>query len=495
MNRIREIMPVPTRARLKLAFVTTLLAFVWVALQPLMAHAAVKIQEVKSEAGITAWLVEDYSVPIVSMRFAFRGGSVQDPAGKEGLATLMSGLFDEGAGDLDREAFQDRLDDSGAEISFSSSSDEMQGSFRAIQEDLDEGMSLLAMAVQKPRFDAEPVERIRSQLLAGIAARSRDPQEQAKIAWSRALYGTHPYARQEDGGTQSLTSLTRDDLVAMHEAQFARDNLVVSVVGAIDAETLKKHLDAVFAPLPEKAQLRDIPQAELKLGQEIKVDYDLPQTSIQLAYPGVSRKDPGFFAAYLMNEVLGGGTFSSRLFAEVREKRGLAYGVGSSLSARRYSAGLSIGTATRSDRSAETRAIIQQEVKRMADEGPTQAELDAAKRYTTGAYAINNLDSSGSIAATLTEIQLEDLGIDYIEKREALIDAVTLDEVKAQAQRLLTVQPAIMIVGPAAPAAGTAPAAAPVTAPAPAPAGQAPEAEVPGAEPPLTERGTTPTGG
>ncbi|MBS9719500.1 insulinase family protein [Tianweitania sp. BSSL-BM11] len=478
----------PTMARLKLAFVTTVLAFLLLAMQPLMAHAAVKIQKVTSQSGVTAWLVEDYSVPIVSMRFAFKGGSVQDPVGKEGLATLMSGLFDEGAGDLDRDAYQDRLDDSGAEISFSSTSDEIYGSFRAIQEDLDEGVDLLALAVQKPRFDPEPVERIRSQLLAGITARSRDPQEQAKIAWSRAVYGSHPYARQEDGGTQSLTGLTRDDLVAMHKAQFARDNLVVSVVGAIDAEKVKQVLDEVFGPLPEHAKLRDIPQADMKLGQDIKIDYDLPQTSIQLAYPGVDRKDPGFFAAYLMNEVLGGGTFSSRLFEEVREKRGLAYGVGSSLSTRRYSSALAIGTATRSDRADETLDLIRQEVKRMADEGPTQEELDKAKRYTIGAYAINNLDSSGSIAATLTQIQLEDLGIDYIERREGLIEAVTLDDVKAQAKRLLEAQPAIMIVGPAKADKAATPLATPSTAPAPAPAGELPET-------PAGNEGKTQTGG
>ncbi|GHD14062.1 M16 family metallopeptidase [Tianweitania populi] len=488
MNRFCEMMLLPTMARLKLAFVTTILALAWLTMQPLMAHAAVKIQEVKSQSGVTAWLVEDYSVPIISMRFAFKGGSVQDPAGKEGLATLMSGLFDEGAGDLDREAYQDRLDDSGAEISFASSTDEIQGSFRAIQEDLDEGMKLLALSVQKPRFDAEPVERIRSQLLAGIAARSRDPQEQAKIAWSRAVYGSHPYARQEDGGTQSLTSLTRDDLLAMHKAQFARDNLVVSVVGAIDPEKLKAYLDEVFGALPEHAELREIPQADMKLGQDIKIDYDLPQTSIQLAYPGVSRKDPGFFAAYLMNEVLGGGTFLSRLFEEVREKRGLAYGVGSSLSTRRYSSALAIGTATRADRSGETLDLIRQEVKRMADGGPTQEELDKAKRYTIGAYAINNLDSSGSIAATLTQIQLEDLGIDYIERREGLIEAVTLDDVKAQAKRLLEAQPAIMIVGPAAKKDGAPPAATSGPAPAPAPAGESPEV-------PAADEGKTQTGG
>lgn len=448
MRILRSVRPVLSAAQLKVVLATVALAFAFVAIHPMLARAEMRIQEVKSPAGITAWLVEDYSVPIVSMRFAFRGGSVQDPKGKAGLSYLMSGLFDEGAGDLDREAYQDRLDDSGAEISFNAGSDEIFGSFRAIDEDLDEGLALLAKAVQAPRFDPEPLERVRSQILTGIEAGSRDPEQQSSRKWAEALYGQHPYARPTEGTAESVKTLTREDLSALHRALFARDNLVVSVVGAIDAETLKRHLDGVFAPLPEKASLRDVPRVVPKLEQELSVAYDLPQTSIRLAYPGIERKDPAFFAAYLMNEVLGGGTFSSRLFEEVREKRGLTYGIGSSLSTRRYSSALAIATSTRSDRVGETLEIIRNEVRRMAEEGPTQKELEAAKRYTIGAYAINNLDSSGSIASTLTQLQLEELGIDYIDRRGPLIDAVTIEQVREQAQRLLTTKPAVMLVGP-----------------------------------------------
>lgn len=463
MRAVAAVFPVPSLARFRVALTTVLLAFAFVAIHPLMARSAVKIQEVKSESGITAWLVEDYSVPIIATRFAFRGGSVQDPSGKDGLTYLMSGLFDEGAGDLEREAFQERLDDSGAEMSFDSSSDAFYGSMRVIADQADEGFALLAMAVQKPRFDAEPIDRIKAQILQGIAANSRDPSTLAGIAWDEAVYGSHPYGRRDEGTPETLTPLTRDDLVAQHRNLFARDNLIVGVVGAIDAETLKRRLDEVFAPLPEHATLAEVPQADIKFGQSLRVDYDLPQTTIRLAYPGLPRSDPAFFAAYLMNEVLGGGTFSSRLFEEVREKRGLAYGVGSSLVSQRYANTLSIGTSTRSDRADETLKIVLDEVKRMADEGPTQEELDAVKRYTVGAYAINNLDSSRGIAATLVELQLQELGIDYIERRESLIDAVTLDQVKAEAKKLLSAEPIVMRVGPKeGSAAANAPAPEPV---------------------------------
>ncbi len=448
MRRLRN---APSTARdmlMKPAFATLVASTL--ALLPLAAPAAaaVDIQEVTSDSGVTAWLVEDYTVPIVAMNFAFEGGSTQDPAGKEGLAELMSGLFDEGAGDMPRAAFQEALDLSGAEMSFSASPDAFYGSLRVLAEDRDEAFRLLDLAVNQPRFDPEPLARIRAQMIAGIEARANDPDQAASIAWANAIYGDHPYARRDEGTPETLATITAEDLAAQHKALFARDNLVVGVVGAIDAETLKAELDRVFGTLPEAPELDAVTRVEPRLDQEIAVPFPVPQASLRLAYPGIERDDPRFFAAYLMNHVLGGGTFSSRLFDEVREKRGLAYGIGSSLVNRDYSSALMIGTSTRADRAEETLGVIREVVSRMAAEGPTEQELADAKAYVAGSYAINNLDSSGAIAGTLVQLQMDDLGIDYIERREALIEAVTIDEVKAAARDLLSAQPAIMIVGP-----------------------------------------------
>jgi zinc protease len=412
------------------------------------ARAAVAIQNVRSDSGVTAWLVEDYSVPIVAIRFAFEGGSTQDPKGKEGIANLMSGLFDEGAGDLDSDAFQIKLDDAGAEMRFNAGRDAFYGSMRMLADQKREAFDLLRLAVQQPRFDQGPVDRIRSQIVAGIVGNARDPDTVAQLAWEKALYGDHPYARRDEGTADTLATITADDLRAFHRSLFARSNLKVGVVGAIDADTLKRMLDEVFAALPAEPKLVPVATVAPRLGQEIDVPYDLPQTSLRLAYPGVERKDPRFFAAYMMNHVLGGGTFSSRLFDEIREKRGLAYGIGSGLVNREHSASLAISTATRSDRAAETLALIKAEVHKMAEGGPTEAELEAAKKYVVGAYAINNLDSSAAIATTLVELQLEDLGIDYMERREGLIDAVTVEQTREAARALLSTEPAVMVVGP-----------------------------------------------
>ncbi len=433
------------------ALATLLLALVFLtfpAIAPV--RAEVKIQEVTSAAGVTAWLVEDYTVPIVTVRFAFKGGSVQDPAGKEGLFNLMTGLFDEGAGDLDADAFQERLDEVGAEMGFEARRDAVYGSMRMLAEEREAAFELLRLAVNQPRFDVEPVERIRAQILTGIQRDMRDPNAQGRDQFARALYGDHPYARRSDGTAESLAAITAEDLHALHERTFARSSLSIAVVGAIDAETLKAELDRVFGDLPAEPRLDAVGKATLNLAQEVRYAYPLPQASLQLVYPGIEREDPGFFAAFLMNHVLGGGTFSSRLFDEVREKRGLAYGVGSALHTNDYSDMLIIGTSTRADRAQEALDVIREVVRGVAENGITDEELAKAKTYLIGAYPINNLDSSSAVARTLVELQKDGRGIDYIERRAALIEAVTAEEVKAAAARLLTAEPAILVIGPEA---------------------------------------------
>ncbi|RCS24601.1 insulinase family protein [Phyllobacterium salinisoli] len=426
------------------AFVGALL----VALFFVLPARAVTIQEVVSPKGVRAWLVQDDFVPLISIRFAFKGGFTQDPAGKEGLGNLMTGLFDEGAGDLPSDAYQERLDNVGAEMSFSETSDDIGGSMRMLSENRDAAFDLLALAVNKPRFDQQPIDRIRQQIIANIKASERDPSTIASQKFAEVLYGSHPYARREQGTEQSLMAVTREDLQAYHRKVFARDNLTIGVVGAISPQELAPLLDKVFAALPEKAELTPVPDAKLALGATTSVSYKLPQTSIALVYPGVARKDPDFFAAHLMNHILGGG-FSSRLYKEVREKRGLAYSVSSSLINRDHASALMISTATRPDRAQETLKIIRDEVSRMASDGPTNEELAAAKSYVIGSYAINNLDTSNGIAQTLVALQQEGLGRDYIDKRASLIDAVTMDQVKAVAKKLLQANPAILMVGPA----------------------------------------------
>ncbi|MDK1376540.1 MULTISPECIES: pitrilysin family protein [unclassified Sinorhizobium] len=425
-----------------------LIVLVLLGLAAMPARAAVAIQEVKTSSGIKAWLVEDYSIPIVTIRFAFRGGTTQDPSGKEGLVNLMTGLFDEGAGELDSEAFQERLDDAGAEMRFDAGRDAVYGSMRVLADQKDDAFDLLRLAIEQPRFDQAPMDRIRAHIVSGIIAEAKDPESVAKIAWSKALYGDHPYSRQDEGTEQALATATTSDLKALHKRLFARGNLTIAVAGAIDASALKQDLDQIFGGLPAEPSLIPVAETAPKLAQEIRIPYDLPQIGLRLVYAGLSDKDPQFFAAYLMNHILGGGAFTSRLWNEVREKRGLAYHIGSALVNNDHASVLVIRTETRPDRAAEALSLVRAEVRRMAEEGVSEEELEAAKKYVIGGYAIDNLNSSRAIANTLVAIQMQDLGIDHIERRKQLIQAVTVEDVRSAAKRLLSADPAVMIVGP-----------------------------------------------
>ena len=406
--------------------------------------AAMTIQDIRSPGGIEAWLVEDSSIPIISMRFAFAGGTSRDPGGRLGLVNMLTALLDEGAGDLDSQAFQRRMQDLNMRMSFDASRDNFLGRFQTLSENRDESFEMLRLALNAPRFDAGPVDRIRTQLLVGIARKTQDPDTVATRTWMKLAFGDHPYSRPSDGTAESVRAITSDDLRAMAKRLFSTGTLRVSVVGDIDARTLGKLLDRTFGALPSGVNVGDVAEATVAAGPIRKVvEMDIPQSVIRFGHAGFKRKDKDFVPAYMLNYILGGGGFNSRLTAEIREKRGLSYSVYSYLSPLDR-AGLFLGgAATRNDRAAKSLEIIRRELERMAKAGPTEAELVNAKTYLTGSYALR-FDSGVKIADQLLGILLEDLGIDYVEKRNGLIEAVSIGDIRRVARRLL--RPGSLIV-------------------------------------------------
>jgi zinc protease len=401
------------------------------------ADAATKIQRVISPGGIEAWLVEEHTVPLISLEFSFRGGSAQDEAGKSGTATMLAGLLDEGAGDLDGQAYQERLEESAIELSFSAARDNFDGSLKALVDKRDEGFELLRLAVAEARLDSEPVERIRAQILARIRRDSTDPGDVAYETWANAAFPGHPYGLRAIGTEQSVEAITREDIVAFRDRNFARSNLVVAVVGSIDAATLGPALDKIFGTLPAEPRLRKIADVQPEnIGKTEIVEMDIPQTTIVFGRGGLTREDPDYIPAVVMNHILGGGTFTSRLFNEVREKRGLAYSVHTYLDPMEHSGVVGGGIATKNERAAEAMQIIEAEFAGFAKDGPTADELAKAKKYLTGSYALN-FDSSVKVARGLKQIQISRLPIDYIDTRNALVEAVTVDDVKRVARRIL----------------------------------------------------------
>ena len=411
---------------------------------------ALDIQSVKSDGGVEIWLVENHVNPIVSVAFGFKGGSGYDPVGKEGIAQLASGLLDEGAGDVDSQTFQKRMTDRGIEISFSAGLDDFTGRTRFLRDDRGEAADLLRLALSAPRFDPEPVERIRNSFLIDIDEAESDPNSIAGRQMEEMILNGHPYSRPADGTKTSMMSITADDLKQFVRQRFVRSRLVVSIVGDVSPAEAKAFVDQVFGGLPDDVPLAEVaPIQPSKQGRARVVDFDVPQAIVQFAEPGIPRSDPDFFPAYLVNYVLGGGGFSARLMNEVREKRGLVYGIGTDLWT--FDAGGLIAGQFQTDpgKVAQAIDIVRTEWKRMATEGPTQQELDDAKTYLLGYYP-RNFTNTMDTAQLLRGLQTEGLGIDYVTRRQKEIAAVTIDDTKRAAKRLFDANAlTFVVVGPA----------------------------------------------
>ena len=328
-----------------------------------------------------------------------------------------------------------------------------------LKDNKDEAFDLLRMSLTSPHFDSADVERIRSQVISSLRSDTSNPGALASRKFLEIAFGDHPYGRPADGTLESVPKIDVADLKDYVRRVLAKDTLKIAVVGDVDADTLGKLLDRTFGGLPAKASLTPVADVEAaKPPQRAFIPLDVPQTVVTFGGPGIKRHDPNFMAAYVVNHILGGGTLSSRLYHEVREKRGLAYSVYEALLWMDHSALFVGNTGTRADRAGETVEAINKEVRRMAEDGPTQQELDEAKSYLKGSQMLA-LDTSSKLASALLQYQLDRLPIDYIEKRNAIVDAVTLDDAKTAAKRLWGQGLLTVIVG-RAPQAAAQPAAA-----------------------------------
>jgi len=412
------------------------LAFPLALTLPTASLASTKIQELTSPGGIKAWFVQDATVPLIAMEYAFGGGASQDPADKPGIANLVASTIDEGSGDLDSKSFHERLDRRAIELSFSASRDNFRGSLRMLKDNKDEAFDLLHGALTSPHLETEDVERIRSQIMSGLHRDTTNPNALSSRKFLEVAFPGHPYGRPGPGKLESVPTITVADMRDYIKRVIAKDTLRIAVVGDVDPATLGKLLDETFGDLPAKSDLTPVPDVTAAVpSQRSFVALDVPQTTITFGGPGVVRHDPNFMAAYIDNHILGGGGLSSRLYREVREKRGLAYSVYESLLWMDHSALVIGNTGTRADHAGDSIDAIDKEVRKFAEEGPTQQELDNAKSYLKGSQMLQ-LDTSSKLATAMLQYQLDKLPIDYLDKRAGIIDAVTLDDAKQAAKRL-----------------------------------------------------------
>ncbi|OUS07397.1 peptidase M16 [Rhodobacterales bacterium 52_120_T64] len=396
---------------------------------------ATEIQKVTSEGGITAWLVEEHSIPIVSIDILFRGGASIEPDDKQGATYLMAGLLEEGAGQYDAIEFLEATEALAARFSFDTSRDLVSISATVLRENLNPSMDLLRVALTEPRFDEIAFDRVRAQVNSIIRRAETNPRSMGGSRFRSLAFGDHPYARDLEGTLESIAALSPQDMHKTHQAALTHDRLVVGVVGDITPEELAKLLDTVFSTLPESSsEIVALTTMQASGGVDI-IDHPSPQSVAIFGHAGIMRDDPDYIIAYVMNHILGTG-FTSRLNQEIREKRGLTYGVGSFL-APYDRAALYMGSISSSNENiAEAIDLIRDEWAQLTDQGVTQEELEAAQKYLTGSYPLR-FDSNGAIASILAGLQFADLPIDYITTRNDGVNAVTVEDINRVAERLV----------------------------------------------------------
>jgi len=396
---------------------------------------ATTIPEVTSPGGIKAWLVEDHKLPLIAVQFALRGGVEQDPADKQGVSFLTMNLLTQGAGSYDAAAFQQELADHSIGMGFDANRDALVGNLKTLSSEKDKAFELLHLALTQPRFDAFDIERIRSQQLTALRQQLGNPGWQGRYALFQYIFGDHPYGRRRLGSSETLASITQDDIRRFATQHLAQDNLVIAVAGDINPADLAIVLDKVFGSLPKEATLSPITDILWPAKPaRILVPREGTQTDMLFVLPGPKRDNADWYAVEIANYILGGGGFSSRLMQEVRDKNGLTYGIDTGLSPMEHG-GLIVGkAATDNPKTAKAFQITLQTMQQFFEQGATEKEVQDAKNFLTGALPLA-LTSTDKIASALVSLQLDRLGRDYFDRHSDYLRAITPDDVNKAIRR------------------------------------------------------------
>ncbi len=403
-------------------------------LAPVPARAAdIKPLDLGRKAEV--WFSEDHTVPIIAFSITLPAGSAYDPANKAGLASFAAALIDEGAGNMDSRAFQEALADHAIQLRANVERDDMVISVVTLSENAPLAMHLLQLALTHPRFDAEAVTRVRAQMIQGVQEGLSRPPTVARRAFARFFFNGHPYGRPSDGEVASLSAITVEDLRGFAKSHWVKGGLKIAVAGDITAAAAQKLLGDTFLPV-SSATPPPLPDIGRLGNPGVHVlQMPVPQPTILFGLPGIMRADPDFIPGYVANYILGGGGFSSRLTDEVRVKRGLTYGITTSLSSFRKASVMVGSVATRADAVHQTIQVVRDTLADFAANGATQTELDDAKTFLTGSFPLAFASNAG-IASQLGTFQRQGLDIGYVARRNALIQAVTLEDVKRVGKRL-----------------------------------------------------------
>ncbi|WP_300376014.1 pitrilysin family protein [Henriciella sp.] len=394
------------------------------------------IQQFTTPGGISVWLVEEPSIPIMSVRMAWEQGEATDPEDLEGLTGAMTYMMNEGAGDMDSLAFATRMEELNMSFSCGSGNENTYCSANMLTDNASQAMDLVALALNEPRFDTGPIERFKREQLISIKTRETNANYLAGRARNQALMPDHPFSRETSEA--SINAITPELIAGRKDQIMTHEGLYVTAVGAMSPEELAPLLDAALSELPAETGLEPVGDVELKapLAEPVVVDLPQPQSLVSFTSPAMARDDADYFPAYVLNYTFGGGGFESRLMKDLRVEKGLTYGVYTGISTGDHLNTWRGGGQTKNESVGAFIEGIKTNMLSIVEDGVTEEELSDAKAYLTGSYPLS-FDSNSKIASNLMGVRLEDLGVDYFDRRNALVQAVTLEDVNRVAAEYL----------------------------------------------------------
>jgi zinc protease len=406
--------------------------------QPNNKERFLDIQTLTTPSGIEVWLAEDDTLPIIAMAFTFRNaGAKQDLQDKQGLSILAASTMNESAGPYDNDEFLTLQNNNNISLFFASSRDDFGGTLKMLTRHKDLAFELLDYTINAPRFDEAPLERMRQSNLSRIRASLPNPNWRNARLLNEIVYEGHPYALNSGGTLTTLNNITRDDLLEFTKTRFSRDTLKVSISGDINAEEAIAAIENIFGGLPQTTDLPTIDDITVQnQGKMVLHPKDMPQTLISIVQNGVGRDHPDYYKAMVMNYILGGGGFGSRLTTSIREERGLTYGIRSGLSNMDHIKTLRISTSTKNNAVPEMLGLIREEFETMRNAPVSDLELSDAKAYLIGSMPLK-LSSTGAIAGLMLGMQRDGLPVTYLDERAEKIDAITIENIQNVAQTLL----------------------------------------------------------
>ncbi len=392
--------------------------------------AGLHIETWQTSNGAKVFYVPAPELPMVDIRVVFNAGSARD-GDKPGLASLTNTLLDHGAGDWDTNQIVDRFDSVGAGFSTSAMRDMAIVSLRTLTDKkwFHTALETMATILQKPKFVASELDRERQRTLVALRNQQESPSDLAELAFYKALYGNQPYASPPLGTKESVTALTRDDVVGFYKKYYVASNAIVVIVGAVDKHAAKKIARQLMDPLVKGEPAAPLPEvAAVTEAKTIKQQHPSTQTTIWVGQEGESRHDPDYFPLYVGNHILGGSGFGSRIVDEIREKRGLAYSTYSYFFPMERKGPFIMGLQTKNNQAKEALALLMKTVKDFIANGPTQKELDDAKKNITGGFPLR-LDSNKDITSYVAMIGFYNLPLDYLSTFNDKVEKVTREQI------------------------------------------------------------------